>query len=363
MPYISPFYTEFFHEPLTEDVEELLSRFQQTDSVRYGVFSAIWRDMKFSDVFLGIKVTCSFEMKRLCTIALATAVKYFLPPYSYQIRVGGLYLMFALYHAQLGPTPAKIRLALKDWSHVQMFLTESEEAEHHDVVYIFHQLVASGAIHYTAMPHCLAFHRQQSPKAEGLSAEFLSRAVALHELQSAGILEEMAGIQCLYDDLKEATVEVRHKVNMTNPDLNSCLSRCVSEFSAWQRTASPKEKNAEGHERLLRTTEDDCSSRARLLSSIKQKSYSTVQGVTRRCIKVEPVDYSSSGGEQFRSSSGRKKYVSLRARTWKNLGKKDEKESNAKAWLLSAPAEQDGYILKRLSQTAPFREVKKEAAG
>lgn len=33
------------------DCEELLSRFQKTESVRFETFSRIWREMKFSQIF------------------------------------------------------------------------------------------------------------------------------------------------------------------------------------------------------------------------------------------------------------------------------------------------------------------------
>ncbi|KAM4732713.1 LOW QUALITY PROTEIN: snRNA-activating protein complex subunit 1-like [Anableps anableps] len=358
MPYIPPFYTEFFHEPLTEDVEELLSRFQRTDSVRYGVFLAIWRDMRFSDLFLG--TTNNSELKRFCRVALATAVKYFLPPYSYQIRVGGLYLMFAFYHTQLASTPVQIRLALKDWSHVQRFLTESVEAEHHDVVYIYHKLVATKAFHYTAMPHFLSFQKQQKPKTEAQCEELLSRSSALQELRSAEVLEEMASIQSRYEKLKEATTDLSFNVNMSLPDLTCRLNKCMSEFFTWQQqNALPKEKNAGGE--VAEAPEEECSSRARLLSSIKQKSYSNVHKASksRRDREVEKVDYSSSDGEQFQKPSGKKVHPSLRARTWKNLGRKDEK-SNTKAWLLSTPEQLTVVPLRKMSQHGEHK-VMKEA--
>lgn len=33
------------------DCEELLSRFQKTESVRFETFSTLWREMKFSEIF------------------------------------------------------------------------------------------------------------------------------------------------------------------------------------------------------------------------------------------------------------------------------------------------------------------------
>ncbi|KAM9740726.1 snRNA-activating protein complex subunit 1-like [Menidia menidia] len=82
---------------LTEDVERLLGGFQRSDSVRFRVFCGLWREARFPEVFLGLAPP---DRKCFCRVAMATAVRYFLPPYSYQIRVGGLYLMFALFHTQ-----------------------------------------------------------------------------------------------------------------------------------------------------------------------------------------------------------------------------------------------------------------------
>ncbi|XP_032411499.1 snRNA-activating protein complex subunit 1-like [Xiphophorus hellerii] len=346
-------YTDFFHEPLTEDVEELLSRFQNTDSVRYGVFSAIWREMKFSDIFLG--TTNNSEMKRFCRVALATAVKYFLPPHSYHIRVGGLYLMFAFYHTQPASTPVRIRLALKDWRYIQRFLTESKEAEHHDVLYIYHKLAATKVFHYTAMPHFLTFQKQKA-KPEVQCKQFLSKASSLQELQSTEILEEMADIQSHYEKLKEAT-QVRVHVNMTHPDFTSRLKQCMNEFFSWQQqSVLPKEKNVGGE---VYDPEEDCSSRARLLSSIKQKSYSNVHTTSksRRHREVEKAESSSSDGEQVQKPPRRKTHTSLRARTWKNLGKTDEK-SNTKIWLLSTPEQRHAVPLRKMSQAATHTDYK-----
>uniref|UniRef100_A0A3Q4H7Q7 Small nuclear RNA activating complex, polypeptide 1b n=1 Tax=Neolamprologus brichardi TaxID=32507 RepID=A0A3Q4H7Q7_NEOBR len=305
-------------------VNELLGRFQQIDSVRYEDFSALWREMGFSDLFIG--TINAGELKRFCRVTLATAVKYFLPPYSYQIRVGGLYLMFGFYHTQLAEPPVMIRLALKDWTHVQAFLKESVESGHLDVVYIYRKLVASKAIHYTAMPHFLTFQKQQKPKKEHVCPEFLSRTTAVRELISADTLEEMANLQSLYEKLKETTKDVGSQITMTHRDFTS------------------------------QDEKESCSKRARLLSSIKQKSYSNVQKApkSRRHRQGEPADSSSLGPEQVQRVPQKKRPPSLRARTWKNLGVKQE-DSNMPPWLLSAPELEDGVPVRRTNQAEPYR--------
>ncbi|XP_005924169.1 snRNA-activating protein complex subunit 1-like [Haplochromis burtoni] len=364
MPRLPCVYSDFFYGPLTEDVEELLGRFQQIDSVRYEDFSALWREMGFSDLFIG--TINAGELKRFCRVTLATAVKYFLPPYSYQIRVGGLYLMFGFYHTQLAEPPVMIRLALKDWTHVQAFLKESVESGHLDVVYIYKKLVASKAIHYTAMPHFLTFQKQQKPKKDHVCPEFLSRTTAVRELISEDTLEEIANLQSLYEKLKETTKDVGSQITMTHRDFTSRLSDCMSEFITWQNKTftsqllkDKKERDEEEEEEEEEDEEDEkesCSKRARLLSSIKQKSYSNVQKApkSRRHRQGEPVDSSSLGTEQVQRVPQKKRPPSLRARTWKNLGVKQQ-DSNLPPWLLSAPELEDGVPVRRTNQAEPYR--------
>ncbi|XP_070692524.1 snRNA-activating protein complex subunit 1-like [Pempheris klunzingeri] len=359
MPRLPPHYSDFFHAPLTEDVEELLARFQQTDSVRFEAFAATWRDMCFSDVFLGIPRVG--EMKRFCRVTLATAVKYFLPPYSYQIRVGGLYLLFSFYHTQLAVPPVQIRLPLRDWAQIQKFLRDSVDSGHHDVVYIYRKLVAIKAIHFTAMPHFLTFQKQRKPKKESVCAEFLGRTTAVQELVSANILEELANIQDHYERLKEATVEVRGNVTMTHRDLAVSLKDCMSEFITWQQktfSQGGKDQKDEEEEEEERPVESSSSSsRARLLSSIKQRSYTSFQEApkARRHRQAETVDSSSSGAEQVREAAlQRKRLPSLRARTWQSLGVTPA-ERKLQAWLLSAPEQRERLPLKRANQAASVR--------
>nr|XP_046263017.1 snRNA-activating protein complex subunit 1-like [Scatophagus argus] len=347
MPRLQPVYSEFFDSPLTEDVEELLARFQQTDSIRYEKFSVIWRDMGFSDVFIGVNRVG--ELKRFCRITLATAVKYFLPPYSYQIRVGGLYLMFGFYHTQPVVPPVRIRLALRVWASVQKFLRESVDSGHQDVVYIYEKLVAVKAIHYTAMPHFLTFQKQRKPKKEPVCAEFLGRTTAIQEFMTSDILVELDNIQSQYEKLKEGTVEVSSHVSMTNRNLATGLKACMSEFITWQQKAFSQDHKDENSE--------TSSSRARLLSSIKQKSYRNVQEASksRRHRQAQAAELSGSGAEQVQEAALQKKRpLSLRARTWKSLGVTQE-ESKFQAWLLSAPEQQERVPVKRTNHVAPFR--------
>ncbi|KAF7663574.1 hypothetical protein LDENG_00206250 [Lucifuga dentata] len=355
MPRLPPVYSEFFWKPLTEDVEELLGRFQETDSVRYEVFSAIWREMGFSDVFLGIPIVS--EMKRFCRIALTTAMKYFLPPHSYQIRVGGLYVMYGFYYTQHILPPVKIRLPLKDWDHVQKFLRDSAEAGHHDVVYILQKLFATKAIHYTAMQHFLTFQKQRNPKKEPLCEEFLGRTTGLQELISTELLEELTNIQSHYEKMKEAIGEAGGNIAMTHRDFSTRLKECTLEFVLWQKTNFSKDNQNENSKADQRKPDKGEPSRAKLLSIIKQKSYSSFQEASksRRHRQAETMESSGSGVDQRETTAQqRKRPPSLRARTWKSLGVTQE-DRNLQAWLLTAPEQVRVPVKKTNPLPAPFR--------
>lgn len=46
----------------------------------------------------------------------------------------------------------QIRLALKDWEHVQKFEKDARDAQHWDAAYILQQMLSHKAFHFTAMP-------------------------------------------------------------------------------------------------------------------------------------------------------------------------------------------------------------------
>ncbi|KAI4798138.1 hypothetical protein KUCAC02_022267 [Chaenocephalus aceratus] len=345
MPRERPIYSDFFYyDPLTEDVEELLARFQQSDSIRYEYFSAAWRQMGFSDVFIGI--VSMAEQKRFSRVTLATAVKYFLPPYSYQIRVGGLYLMFALYNTQLAVPRVPIRLALGDWDIIQRFLKDSVNSGHQDVVFIYHKLVAAKAIHFTAMPHFLSFLKLRKRKQNNVCAEFIGRSMAVQELFSADILEEVSNIESQYEKLKENTVAVRCEASMTQRDFTARLKDCMAEFLTWQQKTFSQAEAAQ-------QPEPDSSPPS------SKKSYSKFQEAPKARRHRQPeklkVESSSSGSEQHYGSGRKRRPPSLRARTWKSLGVTKD-ESRVQVWLLSAPEQKERVPVKRTNQTPPYKE-------
>lgn len=340
MPRSIPLYSDFYYRPLVEDIEELLARFQHADTVRYEVFSAIWREMKLPDVFFGIGRAS--DTKRFAMTALATSMKYFLPPFSYQIRVGGLYLMFGFYHTQLAFPKVQIRLTLRDWPSVESFLKDSADSGHLDVIYIYQKLVGAKAIHYTAMPHHLTFRKQKAPaKKPPVCAEFLGRTTAVQDYLSPEFMEELSNTHSRYEKLKLDT-GVGSEVSMVHGTLAASMNDTLLEFLRWQRKVFPqpgKADDSDEEEDKMKLSRAESSSRARLLSSIKQKSFKGVQETSksRRHRQNQLAESSGSGVEQNQEAEPRRsRPLSLRARTCQSFGMTDVKRES-QAWLLSAP--------------------------
>uniref|UniRef100_A0A673NEX4 snRNA-activating protein complex subunit 1-like n=1 Tax=Sinocyclocheilus rhinocerous TaxID=307959 RepID=A0A673NEX4_9TELE len=328
---------EYYWAPFKSDCEELLGRFQQTESVRYEEFSAIWREMDFSGVFFG---TQSDHEKRYFTRLIFTiAYRYILPPYSFQIRVGGLYMIYGLYNTQLIWPKEKIRIALKDWYDVQKLIADAKSCQHLDVVYIFKRLLSSKAFCFTAMPQKLTFEARERVQ-HNVNEEFRDHKNRVTELASIEMLEEIANMHGHYERLKKSSVPPSSGVTLLN--LTYLVQKCAFEYQQWQdKIAVTSEFN---NLRLLPLFLQS-SSRAVMLAAIKSKSYGHVSKGTksRRHRQVEMV--TSGSGTDHALFSQKRRPPSLRTRTWQNFGKPSEPEQTQE-WLLSV-MEEDKNALKR----------------
>ena len=93
--------------------------------------------------------------------ALTLAWRYFLPPYTFQIRTGILYLLYGLYNTQLCQLKQKIRVALKDWDEILKFQQHLINAQHFEAAYIFRKLRLDRAFHFTAMLKFLSYRMKK----------------------------------------------------------------------------------------------------------------------------------------------------------------------------------------------------------
>ncbi|XP_032404186.1 snRNA-activating protein complex subunit 1-like [Xiphophorus hellerii] len=262
---------ESYRKPVKSDCEALLSRFQQTQSVRFEVFSNIWKEMKFVQIFRQ-----SHNKRAFCRLVLDVAYCYFMPPFSFQIRVGGLYLLYSFYHCQTTSPPEQIRVALKDWEDVRNFEKESLDAQHLDVAYILQQLMTCKAFLFTAMPTLLHYSRKRTEEKPELCDEFMERPCRPQELINTQLSEEMSNIHELYKNTKasissQMSTAAAASVSLIRGGIVSELCSAVMEFYNWQQNRDTVDEAQPSQERI--SSQQECSNRATLLAAIKSKAY------------------------------------------------------------------------------------------
>ncbi|XP_050009668.1 snRNA-activating protein complex subunit 1 isoform X2 [Alexandromys fortis] len=172
---------------LQTDCEALLSRFQEMDSVRFEDFAELWRSMKFATIFCG-KMR-NLKKNLFTKEALALAWRYFLPPYTFQIRVGALYLLYGLYNTQLCQPKQKIRVALQDWNDVIRFQQDLINAQHFDAAFIFRKLRLDRAFHFTAMPKLLSCRMKKKIQKTEVTQKFKDPNDRVMKLITSDVLE------------------------------------------------------------------------------------------------------------------------------------------------------------------------------
>ncbi|XP_047230042.1 snRNA-activating protein complex subunit 1-like isoform X2 [Girardinichthys multiradiatus] len=314
---------DFYRKHVKSDCESLLGRFQQTQSVRFEVFSNIWKEMKFVQIFSG-KPT--HKKRAFCRLVLDIAYCYFLPPFSFQIRVGGLYLLYSFYHCQTASTSEQlqIRVALKDWEDVKNFEKDAMDAQHLDVVYILKQLMICKAFQFTAMPTLLLYRTKRNEEKPMLCEQFIERASCPQELINTQLLEEMSNIYELYKNMKtniisQITAPTNTSVNLIRKDIVSQLCSTVMEFYNWQQGRDIFDEHKNIYERT--SSQQECSNRAMLLASIKSKAYGEASEASksRRHRQVETNLTTQEDGSFLKERHSRVMKQSLRNRTDKQI--------------------------------------------
>lgn len=134
-----------FMNGFKEDCEQLITRFERADNIRFETFCDIWKAMKFSLVFVGRP---SFlELLEFCEEALHICKQFILLPPRFKERIGGLYLLYGVYF-KMPIDQFRIKIKLDDWKSILELHAEIKEAEHLDANYILCKLIASNAFHF-----------------------------------------------------------------------------------------------------------------------------------------------------------------------------------------------------------------------
>ncbi|XP_007427270.1 snRNA-activating protein complex subunit 1 [Python bivittatus] len=304
---------------LRADCEALLSRFQQAESVRFEDFASIWRQNRFHTIFYG-KIRTPEQIK-FTKEALALVWPYFLPPYTFQIRVGALYLLYGLYNTQLCQPKQKIRVALKDWAEVSKFNQELLDAQHYDAAYIFRKLRMDKAFYFTAMPKFLSFRTKKNmhDKTE-MKREFRDPTDRVAMLCQENSLEETKNIHEHYQRMKclisMDQSQPDKAISLIKDDFIANFQDIILEYQHWQKKKlePPLSTVSEG----VRSRKEGCSQesegseRAKALADIKSRSYSAVAQASKsrrhRQVKLESSELGSNHRKTrlLRDNRGRK---------------------------------------------------------
>ncbi|XP_004426279.1 PREDICTED: snRNA-activating protein complex subunit 1 [Ceratotherium simum simum] len=292
---------------LQADCEVLLSRFQETDSVRFEDFTELWRSMKFGTIFCGRMR--NLEKNTFTKEALALAWRYFLPPYTFQIRVGALYLLYGLYNTQLCQPKQKVRVALKDWDEILKFQQDLVNAQHFDAAYIFRKLRLDKAFHFTAMPKLLSYRMKKKIQRAEVTEEFKDPNDRVMKLITSDVLEEMLNVHDHYQNMKHIISADKSNpdkaLSLIKDDFFDNIKNIVLEHQQWhkdRKNPSLKSKVKDGEEkREGNSRESERCERAESLAKIKSKAFSVVVQASKsrrhRQVKLDSSDSDSASGQ------------------------------------------------------------------
>ncbi|KAM9646651.1 snRNA-activating protein complex subunit 1 isoform 1-T1 [Trichechus inunguis] len=370
---------------LQTDCEALLSRFQETDSVRFEDFSELWRSMKFGTIFCGRMR--NLEKNMFTKEALALGWRYFLPPYTFQIRVGALYLLYGLYNTQLCQPKQKIRVALKDWDEVLKFQQDLINAQHFDAAYIFRKLRLDRAFHFTAMPKLLSYRMKKKIQRAEVTEEFKDPNDRVMKLITSDVLEEMLNVHDHYQNMKQIISADKSKPNkalsLIKDDFFDNIKNIVLEHQQWhkdRKNPSLKSKIKDGEEKRERegdSQESERCERAASLAKIKSKAFSVVAQASKsrrhRQIRLDSSDSDSASGQgQIKATKRKRNKEALKSAIKKvssrnkgdmqNVNKEDKSLSLSMPVITEEEEEQNETFSKR-EFTVPKRRTLNKVPG
>ncbi|XP_071502227.1 uncharacterized protein [Diadema antillarum] len=279
---------------LQRDVDGLLARFINSQSVRYEEFSRIWRELNFPLIFCGLKN--STTERTFAGEVFFIALKYLLPPTDLQRKIFGMYLLYGIYYTQPCKPPMKIRVTKEHWDALLELYRELQKAEHLDAAYIFlkmrrnqifHFVVHTKPMLYTRTYRDDAYDKWKSGK-EILTATF-------HD----DLLEQLHTIHSQYQEMKQ------------NLGLNNNLSmKLVRDSMAdyiVKRVHSHLLSDEEEEESEVEPEANPVQERAARIATLKSKSFSTPGQASRSQRHLGQASASSETEEPTQAEQGRKR--------------------------------------------------------
>ncbi|XP_046350070.2 snRNA-activating protein complex subunit 1-like isoform X1 [Haliotis rufescens] len=189
-----------------EDFSKLLETFSTRKTVRYEDFAELWRSMKFSYLYAGRKNDreCREFYEEINHIALS----FHLLPYDFQVRAGGLYILYGLYFTQPCVPKIPIRVTHKAWKQIMDFQQSVHSQKHYDVEYVFQKLFMQHAFLFVATPrevYIKSKDKTQTDKvvdSDSLTKDSLNMEDSVSTVFTPDILQQLRAIHMQYQQIK-----------------------------------------------------------------------------------------------------------------------------------------------------------------
>ncbi|CAG5122345.1 unnamed protein product [Candidula unifasciata] len=185
------------------DLKRFMNKFLEHNTVRYEQFVEVWRDTNM--VYLCAGRASDREAREFVEKVLLIAQEYFLPPYQFQVRVGGLYLLYAIYQIQPLSPKVKIRLTSGQWRESVLFQQQAAQQNHLDVVYVFQRLLQEQAFLFCYTPSEMSIHsaiKETEETGDDLADRLKEEKTAVTSLFNYESLEKLSYIQDQYQQMK-----------------------------------------------------------------------------------------------------------------------------------------------------------------
>lgn len=235
---------------LKTDLELLLSHFTNSKSVRYTDFAKIWCQMGFPTIFCGWGKEES--LREMVETALRHAVGFWHDIYTFQVRMGGLYLMYAFFFSQPLDPPQKVRLTQSQWAAGRKLLEIIKEQKHLDAEYIYHKLHYYRAFYYVMAPQpYLVAQTRRSKVDDGLRREIpaeqneqpRSTPTNVHSVFPPALINNMESLHRDYREMKSALISAEgvqdtEGLQTLKEDFYDVLKNGLKHMDAWKPGSS-----------------------------------------------------------------------------------------------------------------------------
>ncbi|XP_073816763.1 proximal sequence element A Pbp45 [Musca autumnalis] len=220
---------------LYKDSHKLIEEFVSKGSFEFSSFCSVWKEQTFqyiyaiqSSVLELIQTTCTlFHMAKRAICANDEFGKYLSNTKGNEERnllrrIGGIYLMYAIYFKQPTKEFVKISVSLETWREIVAFINSlkaTRQMKYDEVRYIFWRLYKADAFRFTALDYCagpelvnydkIAEEHSAGEHTEVIRVSAKDKLLLVPEIQED--LKEMTAQEEKYNELKETITNSQKK--------------------------------------------------------------------------------------------------------------------------------------------------------